>query len=60
MKTCSKCGVEKPLESFYRYHARKDGHVGVCKRCWGLNLKRREQVRKASNRWLWMAEHSGR
>ena len=33
MKTCKKCGVEKPLEEFYRAAGMRDGHRGECKAC---------------------------
>ena len=33
MKTCSKCGVEKPLDGFYRDRRAKDGHRPDCKEC---------------------------
>lgn len=52
-KTCSKCGVEKTLESFYRYHKRKDGRLGVCKRCFLAAQKARAELKQAHKRWLW-------
>lgn len=33
MKTCFKCGVEKPLHEFYRQKGCKDGHLNKCKDC---------------------------
>lgn len=32
-KTCSRCGVEKPLRDFHRRSSSPDGHSGVCKTC---------------------------
>jgi hypothetical protein len=32
-KTCSKCGVEKPLNDFYKNKNCKDGYRNVCKTC---------------------------
>ena len=33
MKTCSKCGVLKPLEDFYKMGGMRDGHRNDCKAC---------------------------
>jgi len=33
MKKCFKCGVEKPLEDFYKHKKMEDGHLGKCKTC---------------------------
>mgnify|MGYP005989635361 FL=1 len=33
MKTCSKCGAEKPLNEFYKKKASKDGRQLWCKEC---------------------------
>lgn len=33
MKTCSKCKIEKPLESFHRQKDSKDGRSTICKEC---------------------------
>ncbi len=33
MKTCNKCGVTKPLESFYKAAGMRDGRRGDCKVC---------------------------
>jgi hypothetical protein len=53
MKTCHTCGVEKPLESFYKYKRNKDGHLGVCKRCFLAKQQMYKARKKAANRWLW-------
>lgn len=33
MKRCFKCGIEKPLDSFYKHPMMGDGHLGKCKGC---------------------------
>ena len=33
MKACKACGVEKPLDEYYRDSLMRDGHVNRCKDC---------------------------
>lgn len=39
MKTCFKCGVEKPLADFYKHRMMADGHLGKCKDCTKLDMR---------------------
>lgn len=41
MKRCTKCGVEQPLEHFYRQAECKDGLRGDCKSCFAARAKAR-------------------
>ena len=33
MKKCTKCGIEKPVEMFWKDKSKKHGHCAVCKSC---------------------------
>ena len=60
MKTCNKCGAEKPNSDYYRY-GKRDGSFGLrtsCKSCerkankkWQQN--NREKTVKVSQKWYW-------
>ncbi len=41
MKTCTKCGLEKPLTDFYRAPGTRDGLRGDCKACFAARAKAR-------------------
>lgn len=45
MKRCSKCGIEQPLENFYRAPGSRDGLRGDCKAC----FKERAAARYRAN-----------
>ena len=46
VKTCTKCGEEKPLDEFYKHKSYKDGHQTSCKPCFSaqVNARRLERV----------------
>lgn len=46
MKTCFKCGAEKPLLDFYKHEKMKDGYLNKCKDCTrsDVNLNRLKNI----------------
>jgi hypothetical protein len=49
MKRCVKCGVDQPLELFYRAKGTRDGYRGDCKACFRARAKARyPEVREAN------------
>lgn len=44
MKTCTKCGIEKPLDQFYKQGRGKQGYRGACKAC--LDAKSSQRFRE--------------
>ena len=45
MKTCKKCGQEKPLNFFYKHKAMLDGYLNICIEC----VKERVRRHRAEN-----------
>jgi hypothetical protein len=39
MKRCFKCGMEKPVEDFYKHPMMADGRLGKCKDCTKLDMR---------------------
>ncbi len=47
MKNCAKCGVNKPLDDYWRDRSKSDGHRGGCKACYQTpEFLRKESARK--------------
>ena len=56
MKRCTKCGVEQPVENFYRAAGTRDGRRGDCKRCFQQRASARyradpEPMKARARRW---------
>jgi hypothetical protein len=48
LKKCSKCGIDQPLENFYKAKGTRDGYRGDCKACFAKRAK--EWYGKPGNR----------
>ena len=44
MKVCFKCGIEKPLNEYYKHKGMADGHLNKCKDCTKNDTKVRTDV----------------
>ena len=56
MKRCTKCGIEQPLENFYKATTTRDGLRGDCKSCFRARAKARypqvrDQAIERAQRW---------
>lgn len=62
MKTCSKCGIAKPLEDFHKNRRQSDGRQTWCKACHKEHQNRkRADSREEYNEYQreWRANHPG-
>lgn len=50
MKTCSRCGVEQPLENFRQYYNRGEngGHYKYCKTCESIESRRKYLAKRGA------------
>lgn len=44
LKTCFKCGAEKPRTEFYKHSKMADGHLNKCKLCTKIDVKERRRT----------------
>jgi len=56
LKTCSKCGQTKPLDSFYKAKGCRDGRRSTCKECHREYLRNRYSANPGRQR-AWNIKH---
>lgn len=62
-KTCTKCGVAKPIDQFVKNKSCKNGRAGTCRQCQNIRCtawKRKNSVRLAAARRKRYAETKGK
>ena len=45
-KTCTKCGIDKPLNDYYNHKRRKDGKEATCKKCRSKNSRKNYEANR--------------
>ncbi len=51
MKICTKCGIEKPLDDYYRRSGRPQGVQSACKECCCASVRSRKARLMRSGEW---------
>lgn len=59
-KKCFKCGVEKPLDEFYKHPQMGDGHLNKCKECTKKDVHENYDVRKSDVEYVFQERARGR
>lgn len=60
MKICFKCGVEKPLDDYYKHSQMGDGHLNKCKDCTKNDTKIRCNNLRNNQQWVKSERKRGR
>lgn len=59
-KKCFKCGVEKPLDEFYKHSQMGDGHLNKCKDCTKNDVKEQYYRKKDDINYIYKERARGR